>query len=80
MKEKINAIRQAIELFIPSDAKDIENFRIEYLSKKGAISLLFQDFRNVPSEDKRQIGQDLNDIRLLFENDIRFLNQFSSSF
>jgi phenylalanyl-tRNA synthetase alpha chain len=77
MKEKINAIRQAIELFIPSDAKDIENFRIEYLSKKGAISLLFQDFRNVPSEDKRQIGQDLNELKQFATEK---LNSFSQIF
>lgn len=77
MKEKINAIRQAIELFIPLDAKDIENFRIEYLSKKGAISLLFQDFRNVPSEDKRQIGQDLNELKQFATEK---LNSFSQIF
>jgi len=41
-------------------AEELEALRIKYLSKKGEISLLFNDFRNVPNELKREVGQQLN--------------------
>jgi len=41
-------------------AEELEVLRIKYLSKKGEISLLFNDFRNVPNELKREVGQQLN--------------------
>lgn len=60
MLDKINALRQEIEALTATDAAQVEALRIKYLSKKGGISLLFNDFRNVAPEQKREIGQALN--------------------
>ena len=60
MLDKINALRQEIEALTATDATQVEALRIKYLSKKGEISLLFNDFRNVAPEQKREIGQALN--------------------
>ena len=60
MLDKINALRQEIEALTATDAAQVEALRIKYLSKKGEISLLFNDFRNVAPEQKREIGQALN--------------------
>ncbi|MBR6418127.1 MAG: phenylalanine--tRNA ligase subunit alpha [Bacteroidales bacterium] len=38
----------------------IEQFRIKYLGRKGIVSELFEQFKTVPSEEKREIGQALN--------------------
>ncbi|MDY0097898.1 MAG: phenylalanine--tRNA ligase subunit alpha [Bacteroidales bacterium] len=39
---------------------ELESFRLKYLSKKGIIADLFNEFRNIPAEDKKIIGQRLN--------------------
>ncbi len=41
----------------------LEAIRIKYLSKKGEISALFNDFRNVAPEDKKELGMKLNELK-----------------
>lgn len=53
--------------------EEIEAARIKYLSKKGEISLLFNDFRTVPNEQKREIGQKLNELKTLATDKINSL-------
>lgn len=60
MKNKINQISQTIETLQAATLEELEAIRIKYLSKKGEISLLFNDFRDVPNEEKREVGQLLN--------------------
>ena len=60
MIEKINSLKETIAQLSASNEAEVEALRIKYLSKKGEISLLFNDFRNVPAEQKKEIGQALN--------------------
>lgn len=60
MLERINAILKEAEGFKANDLEELENFRIKYLSKKGIVSKLFDDFRKIPPEEKREIGKSLN--------------------
>ena len=53
--------------------QEVEALRIKYLSKKGEISALFDEFRNVPNEEKREIGQMLNALRQLATDRINTL-------
>jgi phenylalanyl-tRNA synthetase alpha chain len=43
-----------------SNTEELEAFRIKYLSKKGLFSLLFDDFRKIPPDQKKEIGEKLN--------------------
>ena len=63
MLDKINALRQEIDTLKASSVAEVEELRIKYLSKKGEVSLLFNDFRNVAAEQKRVIGQALNELK-----------------
>ncbi len=63
MKNKIASILQEIENLKAKNSEELENLRIKYLSKKGEISNLFNDFKNVPNEQKREIGQLLNELK-----------------
>ena len=63
--DKINQLRAEIEAATAADLKEVEALRIKYLSKKGEVSLLMQDFRNVPAEQKRELGQKLNELKTL---------------
>ena len=56
MKNKINQISQTIETLQAATLEELEAIRIKYMSKKGEISLLFNDFRDVPNEEKREVG------------------------
>ena len=60
MIDKINKVLTEAEGFRAENLDDLENFRIKYLSKKGIVSFLFDEFRKVPSEEKREIGKSLN--------------------
>jgi len=60
MKENIEALIREVEAFDAKSLDELEQFRIKILSKKGSLSLLFDDFKNVPNDQKREIGQLLN--------------------
>lgn len=63
MKERIAELKKEIEDYRIDGEDSLEQFRIAYLSKKGRISVLFEGFRNVPPEAKRETGQLLNDLK-----------------
>jgi len=63
MKESISELKKEIEEYLIDGEDSLEQFRIAYLSKKGRISLLFEGFRNVPPEAKKETGQLLNDLK-----------------
>ena len=75
MTEKIQALKEQIEAMTAANAAELEALRIKYLSKKGEITALFSDFRNVPNEQKRKIGQKLNELKTLATDKINTLKQ-----
>jgi len=60
MIDKINAIKAEVETLKATSLQEVEELRIKYLSKKGEVSALMQEFRTVPAEQKRELGQQLN--------------------
>ncbi len=80
MLNKIEELKKAIESLQVSSMEDIEAARIKYLSKKGEISQLFNEFRTVPNEQKREMGQKLNELKNLATEKINSLKaKFESS-
>ncbi len=75
MIDKINALKDQIAALAASNADEVEALRIKYLSKKGEIPSLFNDFRNVAPEDKRQVGQALNELKTLASEKINQLRE-----
>ncbi len=63
MIEKINNLKSEISQLKASGLAEVEALRIKYLSKKGDVSSLFNDFRTVPADQKKTIGQALNDLK-----------------
>lgn len=63
MIEKIAQLKAEIESLSPNDINEVEQLRIKYLSKKGEVSLLFNDFRSVPPELKKEVGKSLNELK-----------------
>ncbi len=52
-----------VENLTANSAEELEALRIKYLSKKGAINDLMADFRNVPAEQKKEVGMRLNALK-----------------
>ncbi len=63
MLRKIDRILTETTQFSGTSKEDIEQFRIKYLGKKGLLSELFNDFKNVPNEHKKEVGQKLNQLK-----------------
>jgi phenylalanyl-tRNA synthetase alpha chain len=75
MIDKINTLKSEIQSLVASSAEEVEQLRIKYLSKKGDISLLFNDFRNVAPEKKKEMGQLLNELKNLASDKIASLKE-----
>jgi phenylalanyl-tRNA synthetase, alpha subunit (EC 6.1.1.20) len=63
MIDRINKLLAEIEGLKASKADEIEVLRIKYLSKKGEVSALMNDFRTVAAEQKREVGIKLNELK-----------------
>lgn len=79
MQDRIKFLSQEIDKFKANGLDELEALRIKYLSKKGDITALFNDFRNVPNEQKREIGQLLNVLRDKAQNKINELKEVLES-
>ena len=63
LKDSINDLLGQVQQMQANSAEELEALRIKYLSKKGEITSLFNEFRSVPNEQKRELGQLLNQLR-----------------
>jgi phenylalanyl-tRNA synthetase alpha chain len=64
MIETIKKYIQEVEHFRADNESVIEEFRIKYLSKKGGIVTdLFEEFKNIPVDQKKEFGQVLNELK-----------------
>jgi phenylalanyl-tRNA synthetase alpha chain len=79
MKNRINQLLEEIKQLTATNPDALEALRIKYLSKKGLISELFNDFRNVSNEEKREIGQLLNDLKNTAQNKLNDLKESFSN-
>ncbi len=67
MLENVQNLRDQIESISLTNKEEAEQFRLQFLSKKGAIQDLFKEFRNVPAEQKKAFGAALNELKQLAE-------------
>ena len=75
MLEKIEQLINEVNSLKAASAEELESLRLKYLSKKGAINDLMADFRNVPADQKREVGQKLNELKNLAQDKINSLKE-----
>ena len=61
--ERIEALLKEVSTLTANNAEEIEQLRLKYLSRKGEINALMQDFRNVAAEDKKTVGIKINELK-----------------
>ena len=75
IQEKIQSLLGEVSSLTASDAQGLEELRIKYLSKKGVVNDLMNEFRNVPADQKREIGMKLNELKTALQNKFNELRQ-----
>jgi len=61
--DKIEKLLDEVKGLNAANSEDIEALRLKYLSKKGEISALMADFRNVAAEQKKEVGMKINELK-----------------
>jgi len=75
MKDKIQSLLEEIKAFKPENNEQLEQFRIRFLSKKGIITGLFTEFKNVPKEHRKEFGRVLNELKNKAQEKVNFLRE-----
>jgi len=73
MQERIQQLTAELQALTAHNEQEVEDLRIKYISKKGLVSQLFDEFKTVPNEEKRQVGQLLNALKTLATDKINEL-------
>lgn len=79
MKSKIDGLLQEVESFKAESLEQLEAFRIKFLGKKGHLTDLFEGFKTVAPQDRKEMGQLLNSLKnAVQEKVIDFKTQLES--
>ena len=73
MLNKVKELLAEVEAFNSNVAKDVEEFRIKILGSKGQVKALFDDFKNVPNDQKKEFGKALNELKQFAQNKLEEL-------
>ena len=73
LTDKIQSLLSEVANLQASDAKSLEDLRIKYLSKKGIVNDFMAEFRNVPADQKREVGMKLNELKTALQNKLNEL-------
>ena len=63
MKEKIEQILAELDALKCKTQKEVEEARVHFLGKKGEVTALFDEFRSMDKEMKKEFGKALNDLK-----------------
>jgi len=77
MREKLTTLLAEVDQFTAQKPEQVEEFRIKLLGSKGVLKDLFADFKNVPNEEKKEIGQLINQVK---ENAQSKIDEFKANF
>ena len=75
MEEKVSLLKSEIETFNGTS----EEFRLKYISKKGSVTQLFEELKNVPVDQKKSTGKILNELKQLAEERFKTLGESQGS-
>ncbi|MGN0070102.1 MAG: phenylalanine--tRNA ligase subunit alpha [Prevotella sp.] len=73
--EKIERLLQEVSTLSAKNAEEVEQLRLKYLSKKGEITALMADFRNVAADQKKTVGMKINELKQLAQQRISELKE-----
>lgn len=75
MLDKIQTLFEEVNSAIVSNKDDLDKFRIKYISRKGILNDLFEEFKTVANDQKRAVGQELNKLKNLAEQQLKVFTE-----
>ncbi len=79
MEQKIKQLLEEAKRFEADSLEAVESFRIQFLGKKGHLNALFADFKSVPAEQKKEVGQQINELKQYVTGKVEEMNGLLSS-
>lgn len=76
MKDKILQLQNIVQQISIQTKEELEDFRLKYLSKKGEISILFDDFKTVEPSERKETGQLINTLKQLAQDKYNASKEF----
>ena len=73
--EKIENLLKEVETLHAQSAEEIENLRLKYLSKKGELNALMEEFRGVAADQKKEVGMKINALKQAVQGKINELKE-----
>ena len=73
--EKIENLLKEVETLHAQNAEEIENLRLKYLSKKGELNVLMEEFRGVAADQKKEVGMKINALKQAVQGKINELKE-----
>ena len=77
MLESVNDLLKEVDGFSPNSKKELTDFKIKYLGKKGKINELFESFKSLDGSEKKEIGSAINKLK---KNSQKKVDEFSEAF
>lgn len=78
MEDKTSSIIEEINTFNTENQLELEQFRIRFLGDNGIIKQLFNDLKNIPQDQRKAHGIQLNEIKNSAQNKVNSLKQIIS--
>jgi phenylalanyl-tRNA synthetase alpha subunit len=77
--DKIDQLLKEVQTLSAQNAEEVEQLRLKYLSKKGEITALMNDFREVAADQKKTVGMKINELKTLATERINQLRENCST-
>lgn len=77
--DKIEGYKAEVKNFVATKADEVENFRIQFLGTKGLVKSIMGEMKNVANEDKKAMGQILNEFKIFVEQKFEELKNNTAS-
>lgn len=75
MKSQINQYLKECEQITASTKEELEQIRIKFIGKKGLLNHLFSNFKQVPNDEKKEVGILLNQLKTKIQEKINTLSE-----
>lgn len=80
MLDKVKSLISEVETATAKTQEEVENFRLRFVGRSNVINDLFEEFKQVPSDQKRELGPALNSLKNLAQSKLKELsNSIGSS-
>lgn len=74
MLAKVKSFISEVENATAKTEEEVENFRLKFVGRNNVINDLFEEFKQVPAEQKRELGPALNNLKNLAQDKLKELS------